>query len=68
MAHFHVYGIGAALVDTEIEVSDGDLAHLNIDKGLMTWSMTSASTNWSTTYRGTLLPPDAPVEVLQPIQ
>ena len=36
MADFHVYGIGAALVDTEIEVSDQDLSSLNIDKGVMT--------------------------------
>jgi len=36
MADYHVYGIGAALVDTEVEVSDQDLATLNIDKGVMT--------------------------------
>jgi sugar/nucleoside kinase (ribokinase family) len=36
MKKYHVYGIGAALVDTEIQVSDDDLAALNIDKGLMT--------------------------------
>ncbi len=36
MADYHVYGIGAALVDTEIEVSDQDLSNLNIDKGVMT--------------------------------
>ncbi len=36
MADYHVYGIGAALVDTEVEVSDQDLTHLNIDKGVMT--------------------------------
>lgn len=34
--HYDVYGLGAALVDTEIEVSDADLAELGIDKGLMT--------------------------------
>ncbi|MBU3069455.1 adenosine kinase [Aestuariicella sp. G3-2] len=33
---YHVYGIGAALVDTEIEVTDQDLTTLNIDKGVMT--------------------------------
>ena len=33
---YHIYGIGAALVDTEIEVEDGDLKALAIDKGLMT--------------------------------
>lgn len=33
---YHVFAMGAALVDTEIEVTDGDLAHLNIDKGMMT--------------------------------
>lgn len=36
MAQYHVYGIGAALVDTEIEVSDSDLDTLGIEKGLMT--------------------------------
>lgn len=36
MANYHIYGIGAALVDTEIEVSDQDLSNLNIDKGVMT--------------------------------
>lgn len=33
---YHVYGIGAALVDTEIEVTDADLAAMSVDKGLMT--------------------------------
>lgn len=33
---YHIYGIGAALVDTEIDVTDNDLAQLGIDKGLMT--------------------------------
>ncbi len=33
---YHIYGIGAALVDTEIDVSDADLAQLGIDKGVMT--------------------------------
>lgn len=36
MRKYHVYGIGAALVDTEIEVTDNDLSTLGIDKGLMT--------------------------------
>lgn len=36
MAEYHIYGIGAALVDTEIEVNDHNLAELNIDKGVMT--------------------------------
>ncbi|WP_461518270.1 adenosine kinase [Porticoccus sp.] len=36
MNQYHVYGLGAALVDTEIEVTDQDLQHLSIDKGLMT--------------------------------
>jgi len=36
MSNYHLYGIGAALVDTEIEVSDADLAKLNIEKGIMT--------------------------------
>ncbi len=34
--HYDVYGLGAALVDTEIEVTDEDLARLGIEKGLMT--------------------------------
>ena len=33
---YHIYGIGAALVDTEIEVSDQDLETYKIDKGVMT--------------------------------
>ncbi len=33
---YHIYGIGAALVDTEISVSDADLAAMNVDKGVMT--------------------------------
>jgi sugar/nucleoside kinase (ribokinase family) len=36
MKKYHIYGIGAALVDTEIEVTNDDLKNLNIDKGLMT--------------------------------
>jgi sugar/nucleoside kinase (ribokinase family) len=36
MAKYNIYGIGAALVDTEVEVSDGFLAAANIDKGVMT--------------------------------
>lgn len=36
MSKYHIYGIGAALVDTEIEVSNADLKNLNIEKGLMT--------------------------------
>lgn len=36
MNHYHIYGIGAALVDTEIEVTNEDLKNLGIDKGLMT--------------------------------
>ncbi|MEH6548670.1 MAG: adenosine kinase [Pseudomonadales bacterium] len=36
MSRYHVYGIGAALVDTEIEVSDADLQEIQVDKGLMT--------------------------------
>ncbi|TNE78816.1 MAG: adenosine kinase [Gammaproteobacteria bacterium] len=36
MSQYHVYGLGAALVDTEIEVSDSDLQLLQVDKGLMT--------------------------------
>lgn len=33
---YHVYGIGAALVDTEIEVEDHELVGFGIEKGLMT--------------------------------
>lgn len=36
MGGYDIYGIGAALVDTEIEVSDEDLAALKIEKGVMT--------------------------------
>ena len=33
---YDLYGIGAALVDTEIEVSDEDLNRIGVDKGVMT--------------------------------
>lgn len=36
MKNYMVYGIGAALVDTEIRVQDRDLAQMNVGKGLMT--------------------------------
>jgi sugar/nucleoside kinase (ribokinase family) len=36
MKKYHLYGIGAALVDTEIEISDQDLSELGVEKGLMT--------------------------------
>jgi sugar/nucleoside kinase (ribokinase family) len=36
MKKYDIYGIGAALVDTEVEVSDAFLADANIDKGVMT--------------------------------
>ncbi|MFL0810565.1 MAG: adenosine kinase [Agarilytica sp.] len=36
MSNYHIYGIGAALVDTEIEVNDADLQSFNIEKGVMT--------------------------------
>lgn len=36
MSKYHVYGLGAALVDTEIEVEDSFLEACGIDKGLMT--------------------------------
>ena len=36
MKRYKVYGIGAALVDTEIRVDDGQLAALGVEKGLMT--------------------------------
>ena len=36
MARYDIYGIGGALVDTEVEVSDKFLADAKIDKGVMT--------------------------------
>ena len=36
MGGYHIYGIGAALVDTEIEVEDTDLMRYQIEKGVMT--------------------------------
>ena len=33
---YNIYGLGAALVDTEIEVSDAELQKLSIEKGVMT--------------------------------
>jgi len=33
---YNIYGLGAALVDTEIEVSDAELQQLSIEKGIMT--------------------------------
>ena len=36
MEKYNIYGIGGALVDTEVEVSDKFLAHAKIDKGVMT--------------------------------
>lgn len=36
MSNYHIYGIGAALVDTEVEVTDADLEALDIQKGVMT--------------------------------
>jgi sugar/nucleoside kinase (ribokinase family) len=36
MKKYKVYGIGAALVDTEIKVADADLTQMNVGKGLMT--------------------------------
>lgn len=36
MKRYHVYGLGAALVDTEIEVTDTDLAAMRVEKGVMT--------------------------------
>ena len=37
MATYNIYGIGAALVDTEIEVSDTFLASANIDLSIISW-------------------------------
>ena len=36
MKNYHVYGIGAALVDTEFTISEQKLDELKIEKGLMT--------------------------------
>ena len=36
MKKYHVYGMGAALVDTELEVTDNDLTAMAVDKGMMT--------------------------------
>ncbi|MCB1707401.1 MAG: adenosine kinase, partial [Halioglobus sp.] len=36
MKKYVAYGIGAALVDTEIKVQDRDLVQMNVDKGIMT--------------------------------
>ncbi len=36
MKKYMAYGIGAALVDTEIKVVDAELAQMNVEKGLMT--------------------------------
>jgi sugar/nucleoside kinase (ribokinase family) len=36
MKKYRVYGMGAALLDTEVKVSDDELSQLGIDKGLMT--------------------------------
>lgn len=33
---FDIYGLGAALVDTEITLSDADLQRMQVDKGVMT--------------------------------
>ena len=36
MKQYHIYGLGAALVDTEIEVNNHELEQMGIEKGLMT--------------------------------
>lgn len=36
MSKYQIYGIGAALVDTEIEVEDRDLENFGVEKGVMT--------------------------------
>jgi len=36
MTKYNIYGVGAALVDTEVEVSDAFLTKAGIDKGVMT--------------------------------
>lgn len=36
MKRYHIYGLGAALVDTEIDVEDHELQQMGVEKGLMT--------------------------------
>ena len=36
MTDFHVYGLGNALVDIEIEIDIEELSHLGVEKGIMT--------------------------------
>ncbi|MBT7718444.1 MAG: adenosine kinase, partial [Halieaceae bacterium] len=36
MKKYVAYGIGAALVDTEIKVQDTELSQMNVEKGMMT--------------------------------
>ena len=36
MKKYAAYGLGAALVDTEIKVEDRELAQMNVEKGMMT--------------------------------
>ena len=36
MKKYKVYGMGAALVDTEIKVEDAELVSMGVDKGMMT--------------------------------
>lgn len=36
MTHYRLYGLGNALVDTEIQVEDDELARMGVEKGLMT--------------------------------
>ena len=36
MKTYAAYAIGAALVDTEIQVTDAELATMNVEKGMMT--------------------------------
>jgi sugar/nucleoside kinase (ribokinase family) len=36
MKKYRAYGIGAALVDTEIKVQDAELTQMNVEKGVMT--------------------------------
>jgi len=36
LAHYDIYGLGAALVDTEITVDDADLTRFGVAKGVMT--------------------------------
>lgn len=55
MSKYHIYGLGAALVDTEIEVSDQDLSALKVEKGLMTLADSERQQQLLATLEGHLI-------------